>query len=65
MIGPNLKGLLLAKSGTIWAWKWIMIIMDYNPLNKVRICELILTITKSEDKALPCTRIPINRGIKW
>lgn len=33
-IGAHFKELLVAKSGTIWATKWIRIAMDYNPTVK-------------------------------
>jgi len=31
----NLKGLSLAKSGTMWTSKYITVVIDYNQLNKV------------------------------
>ena len=39
MTQDHLKGILLAKSGTIWA---LVIIMHYIPLNKIRIHEITL-----------------------
>lgn len=38
----NLEGYPLAKSQTILAWEKIRIVMDYNPLNKIKIQEFIL-----------------------
>lgn len=35
-IGASLRVFLRAKSGKSGASKWIMIVMDYNPLNKIR-----------------------------
>ena len=40
--GASLKELPLAKSGTIWAPKYIMIVKDYNPLSKKENRESIL-----------------------
>lgn len=37
--GITLNELVLAKSGTIWESKQVMMVTDYNPLNKVRIRE--------------------------
>lgn len=42
--GTSMKGLSLAKSGTSWTLKWIMRVIDYNLLNKIRIYESILMI---------------------
>ena len=41
-MGAKLKELLMAKAGTIWATKLIIIVLDYNSKNKVNIYESIL-----------------------
>lgn len=40
------KGAPAGQTGTIWESKQINTALDYNPLNKIRIYEFILTICK-------------------
>lgn len=38
------EGTLIAKSRTIWAAKWIMIVLNFNLHNKIKISESILIV---------------------
>ena len=45
----SLKG-LLSKSEIIWASKYIIIVMDYNPFDKIKIHESILIYKDKEER---------------